>query len=190
MFGCSKDCLSLIPFRLPQINCFTLSLKCFSSDTDSCPAAGIGPLLQFPHPLRLGPVLLILLLFLIVPSSYRVFHGSIYSFPLVRSSCLLSSGVFTHFCIWRYISDVSLESGVLHIHLLRHLVLLQMLSFKPALSLSFFIFIKRLFSSSLLSAIRLVSSAYLRCCYFSRQSWFQLMIHPYCHFTWCTLHIS
>ena len=36
-----------------------------------------------------------------------------------------------------------------------------MLSFKPAFSLSFFIFIKRLFSSSLLSVIRLISSAYL-----------------------------
>ena len=36
-----------------------------------------------------------------------------------------------------------------------------MLSFKPAFSLSFFIFIKRLFSSSL-SAVRVVSSAYLR----------------------------
>ena len=33
---------------------------------------------------------------------------------------------------------------------------------KPAFSLSSFTFIKRLFSSSLLSAIRLVSSAYLR----------------------------
>ena len=37
-----------------------------------------------------------------------------------------------------------------------------MLSFKPAFSLSPFTFIKRLFSSSLLSAIRVVSSAYLR----------------------------
>src|SRR5574340_290067 len=37
-----------------------------------------------------------------------------------------------------------------------------MLSFKPTFSLSSFIFIKRLFSSSLLSAIRVVSSAYLR----------------------------
>ena len=37
-----------------------------------------------------------------------------------------------------------------------------MLSFKPAYSLLFFTFIQRLFSSSLLSAIRLVSSAYLR----------------------------
>ena len=37
-----------------------------------------------------------------------------------------------------------------------------MLSFKPAFSLSSFTFIKRLFSSSALSAIRVVSSAYLR----------------------------
>ena len=36
------------------------------------------------------------------------------------------------------------------------------LSFKPAFSLSFFSFIKRLFSSSLLSGIRVVLSAYLR----------------------------
>ena len=37
-----------------------------------------------------------------------------------------------------------------------------MLSFKPALRFSSFTFIKRLFSSSLLSAFRVVSSAYLR----------------------------
>ena len=41
-------------------------------------------------------------------------------------------------------------------------LLLWMLSFKPTFSLSSFIFIKRLFSSSSLSAIRVVSSAYLR----------------------------
>ena len=27
MYGCGKDCLILIPFRLPQISYFTLSLK-------------------------------------------------------------------------------------------------------------------------------------------------------------------
>ena len=37
-----------------------------------------------------------------------------------------------------------------------------MLSFKPTFSLSYFTFISRLFSSSSLSAIRVVSSAYLR----------------------------
>ena len=52
MYGRGKDCLILIPFRLPQISYFTLSLKYFSFDLDSCPAVGIGPLLQFPHQLR------------------------------------------------------------------------------------------------------------------------------------------
>ena len=35
MYGCGKDCLILIPFRLPHISCFTLSLKCFFSDSDN-----------------------------------------------------------------------------------------------------------------------------------------------------------
>ena len=48
MYGCGKDCLILIPFRLPQISRFTLSLKCFSSDSDNCPSVGIRPVLQFP----------------------------------------------------------------------------------------------------------------------------------------------
>ena len=42
------------------------------------------------------------------------------------------------------------------------ILLIWMLSFKPTFSLSFFTFIKRLFSSSSISAIRLMSSAYLR----------------------------
>ena len=61
MYGRGKDCLILIPFRLPQISCFSVSLKSFSSDSDNCPNVGIGPLLQFPHPPRAGPVLLTLL---------------------------------------------------------------------------------------------------------------------------------
>ena len=60
-----------------------------------------------------------------------------------------------------------------------------MLSFKPVFSLSSFIFIKRLFSSSSISVIRVVLPAYLRLLLW--QSWFQLVIHPAQHFTWCTL---
>ena len=90
---CGRDCFILIPFRLPQISCFPLSLKCSSSDSDNCPDVGIELLLQFPHPPRAGPVLLTLLFSALVPSSYRVLHGSIYSFPLVRYSCPLSAGV-------------------------------------------------------------------------------------------------
>ena len=52
-----------------------------------------------------------------------------------------------------------------------------MLSFKPTFSLSSFTFIKRLFSSSSLCAIMVVSSAYLRLLIF------QLVLHPAWHFS-------
>ena len=60
---------------------------------------------------------------------------------------------------------------------------------KPTFSLSSFTFIKRLFSSSLLSAIRVVSFVW-GYWYFSPQSWFQLVLLPAQHFSWCNLHIS
>ena len=50
-----------------------------------------------------------------------------------------------------------------------------MLRFKPTISLSTFTFIKRLFSSSSLSAIRVVSSAYLRLLIFLSAIRFQLV---------------
>ena len=70
----------------------SLSLKCFS-DSDNCPNVGIGTLLQFPEPAEgmssppntpVSPP---------TSSSYRVLRGFIYSFPLVRYSCLLLAGV-------------------------------------------------------------------------------------------------
>ena len=64
-----------------------------------------------------------------------------------------------------------------------------MLSFKPTFSLSSFTFIKRLFGSSLLSVIRVVSSAYLRLLIFlpailiptcdSSSAAFRMMYSPY-----------
>ena len=67
-----------------------------------------------------------------------------------------------------------------------------MLSFKPDFSFCPFTLIKQLFSSSSLSAIRVVYHLHIwDCWYFSQQSWFQLVIHPACDsFTWCTLHRS
>ena len=65
-----------------------------------------------------------------------------------------------------------------------------MLSFKPTFYLSTFTFIKRLFNSSSLFARRVVSSAYLKYWYFSRQSCFQPVLLPAQCFSWCTLHIS
>ena len=63
-----------------------------------------------------------------------------------------------------------------------------MLSFKPAFSLSYFI--KRLFSSSSLSAIKVVSSASLRLLILLLAAWFQLVFHPAQYSTWRSLHIS
>ena len=64
LYGCSKDCLILIPFRLPQISCFTLSLKRFSSDSwtpASVPPPAEGRSSPNPNNTPLFPV---------VPSSY------------------------------------------------------------------------------------------------------------------------
>ena len=65
-----------------------------------------------------------------------------------------------------------------------------MLSFKHTFSCCSFSFIKRLFSSSSLSAISLVSSAYWDYWYFSLQSWFQLVLHQAWNFTWYNLNRS
>ena len=63
-------CVILIQFRPSWIICFTFSLKCFPSDPNNCPTVGTGPLLQFPHPPRAGPVLLTLPFCPQLPSSY------------------------------------------------------------------------------------------------------------------------
>ena len=65
-----------------------------------------------------------------------------------------------------------------------------MLSFKPNFSLSSFTFIKRFFSSSSLSAKGWCHMHIWGYWYFSRRSWFQLVLHPAQRFSWCTLHIS
>ena len=62
-----------------------------------------------------------------------------------------------------------------------------MLSFKPTFSLSYFTFIKRIFSS--LSAIRVLSSAYLRLLIFLLAILIQLVLPPAQHFSWCTLYM-
>ena len=69
------------------------------------------------------------------------------------------------------------------------ILLFWMLSFKPTFSLSSFTFLRRPFSS-LLSAIRWCHLRIWGYWYFSQKSWFQLVLHPVWHFTWCTLLIS
>ena len=59
----------------------------------------------------------------------------------------------------------------------------QMLSFKSTFSLPSFTFIKRLFSSSFFSAIRVVSSAYVKLLIFLPAFLIPAYIHPTWHFT-------
>ena len=65
-----------------------------------------------------------------------------------------------------------------------------MWGFKPTFSLSSFTLIKKLFSSSSLSAIGWCYLCIWSYSYFSHQSWFQLAFHLAWHLTWCTLHIG
>ena len=109
MYGCGKDYLIFMPLRLSQISCFTLSLKCFSSDSDNWPDVGIRPLLQFPHPPRAGPILLTFLFFPIVPLSYQVLCGSMYSLPLVNYSYPLSAGALHALSCLKCIPGVFME---------------------------------------------------------------------------------
>ena len=71
----------LTPFKLSQISCCTLySPTLFPFVLNNCCAVGVWALLQFPHPLGSGPVLLTLLFFpsSILPSSVciRIFLSS------------------------------------------------------------------------------------------------------------------
>ena len=70
------------------------------------------------------------------------------------------------------------------------ILVIWMLSFKLTFSLSSFTFIKRLFSSSSLSAKGWCHLHIWGYWYFSQQSWFQLVLPPAQHFSWCTLHVG
>ena len=126
--SCGKDCLILIPFILPQIGCFTLSLKCFFSDSDNHPTVRIGPLLQFPHLPRAGPVLLTLLFFppgsFVLPSFpwFYIFFSTgqvLLSSPSWCSACTsVSEGVFLMY-LWREMYSMSTySSAILFSHIL------------------------------------------------------------------------
>ena len=88
---------------------------------------------------------------------------------------------------------VSIASSSIYHELMRPdamIFFFWMLNFNPAFSLSFFTFINRLFSSSSLSAIRVVSSAYLRLLIFLPAILIPFVLHPAQRFSWCTLHRS
>ena len=68
------------------------------------------------------------------------------------------------------------------------ILIFWMLSFKSAFSLSSFTFNKRLFSYSSLSAIRVVSSAYLKLLIFLPAIFIPAVLLPAQCFSWCILH--
>ena len=113
-----------------------------------------------------------------------------------RSKCLLISWLQSHLqwfwspknkvchcfhCFPIYLHEAMGPDAMIFIFL--------MLSFKPTFSLSTFTFIKRLFSSSSLSAIRVVSSAYLRLLIFFLVILIPAVLHPAWHFAW-RVHMS
>ena len=85
---------------------------------------------------------------------------------LPRSNCLLISWLQSPSAVILEIpkKSVTVSTSICHEVMGTDAMMLVfwMLSFKPTFSLFSFTFIKRLFSSSLLSSIRVVSSAYLR----------------------------
>ena len=124
MYGCSKHCLILIPFRLLQISCFPLSFKCFSSGSDNYPNVQIGPLLQVPHLPRAGPILLTLPFF---PPSSFVLPSFVWVYIFFSTdqdhSCIsVSEGVFLMYQ-WREMYAMSTYSStILFLLHLTHLV--------------------------------------------------------------------
>ena len=85
--------LILTLFRLPQISCLSLSLKCFFSDSDNCPYVGYQTSASVNPPAKVRSRPTKTPVFPPCSSSYRILRSSIYSFPLVRYPCLLSACV-------------------------------------------------------------------------------------------------
>ena len=115
--------------RLPQISCFTLSLKCFSSDPDNYSNVGTGNLLQFSHPPRAGPDLLTLLFSPLVPSSYWVLWFYTF-FPTGQvllsglswcsASTSVCEGVFLMCPRWEVYSSCNYHSAILFTSTIRN----------------------------------------------------------------------
>ena len=115
----------LIPSRLPQISCFTLSLKCFSSNPDNCPNVGIRPLLQFSHSLRAGPVLFSPPSSFILPGFawFYIFFSTGQVLLSAVSWCYactsMSEGVFLMYQ-WREMYSISTYSSIILFFLMIH----------------------------------------------------------------------
>ena len=70
------------------------------------------------------------------------------------------------------------------------ILVFRMFIFKPAFSLSSFALIKRHLVSLHFLPLEWCHLHIWGCWCFSRQPWFQLVIYPAQHFSWCDLHVS
>ena len=124
MYDCGKNCLcdshsiyavtGQLLHSQPQI---------FLPWPKQLPRCGDWTLASIPPPAEGRSSLLTFLFFPLVPSSYWVLCGSIYSFLMVRYFCCSWLVFCKHFCLCRCIPDVSMERDVLHVQLLLlHLV--------------------------------------------------------------------
>ena len=124
---------------------------------------------------------------------------------LPRSKCLLISWLQSPSAVTlepKKIKSVAVSPSACHEVMGPDAMILVywLLSFKPAFLLSSFTFIKRIFSPSSCSAIRVIdlqrreiqSNAYLRLLIFLPEILIAAydMTHPPWHFAWCTLHRS
>ena len=122
VYDCGKECLILIPFRLPQINCFRLinsQPKIFLLWSrqlipcgDRTPTLVLPPTEGRPRPnnIPVPPT----------PSSFTLPNFVVLYIIFLWSGTPVSSQLLfcTHFCVWRCILDVSVERNVLHFQLL------------------------------------------------------------------------
>ena len=110
---------------------------------------------------------------------------------LQRSNCLLISWLQSLFAVileHKKIKSVTVSTVFPFIchDMMRpdaKILVFWMLSFKPAFPLSSFIFIKRLFSSSSVSTIRMCLRIW-GYWYFTWQSWFKFVLYPALDFPW------
>ena len=112
-------CVILIPFRLSQISCFTPKhLQILHLCPKQLPWCGNLTSASVPPLPGTHLVLLTLFFFIILPLSYL--HCSIYSFLVVRYSCLLSAGVVQDILCLEVYSWYTHGERCTHIHLLFH----------------------------------------------------------------------
>ena len=129
----------------------------------------------------------------VMPLLFNILSRLVITF-LPRSKCLLISWLQSPSAVILEPPKISLTLSIVSPSICHEMMgpdamilVFWMLSFKPTFSLFSFTFINRLFSSSSLSAIRVVSSVYLRLLIFLLAILIPLVLHPAQYFTWCTL---